>query len=141
MLMSSDRIPVCHVGSLPRSPTLSGLLIGHEASETIDATALAHEVESPTAHVINKQVAAGADVGNDGEQSRVGFQTYVPRERIPLCGSGRLSSGSGRDSSIRQGARAAVPSARPCAGEATPGRGGSRVRVRTFEYGTPGSAP
>ena len=39
----------------------------------------------------------------------------------PLCGSGRLSSGSGRDPSIRQYSRAAVPSARPCAGDkATP---------------------
>ena len=83
MLMSSDRILVSHVGSLPRSPTLSGLLISQEAGETIDAAALAHEVESATAHVINKQVAAGVDVGNDGEQSRVGFQTYVPR---CLCG-------------------------------------------------------
>jgi 5-methyltetrahydropteroyltriglutamate--homocysteine methyltransferase len=35
--------------------------------------------------VIGKQVEAGVDVGNDGEQSRVGFQTYVPR---CLCGFG-----------------------------------------------------
>ena len=84
MLMSSDRILVSHVGSLPRSATLSNLLISQEAGETIDAAALAHEVESATAHVINEQVAAGVDVGNDGEKSRVGFQTYVPRERIPL---------------------------------------------------------
>jgi hypothetical protein len=56
--MSSDRILVSHVGSLPRSPTLSGPLIGQEAGETVDAAALAHEVESATAHVINEQVAA-----------------------------------------------------------------------------------
>ena len=31
---------------------------------------------------------AGVDVGNDGEQSRVGFQTYVPR---CLCGFGGAS--------------------------------------------------
>jgi hypothetical protein len=35
--------------------------------------------------VIDKQVEAGVDVGNDGEQSRVGFQTYVYR---CLCGFG-----------------------------------------------------
>ncbi|WP_216856052.1 epoxyalkane--coenzyme M transferase [Acidisphaera sp. S103] len=35
--------------------------------------------------MIGKQVEAGVDVGNDGEQSRVGFQTYVPR---CLCGFG-----------------------------------------------------
>jgi 5-methyltetrahydropteroyltriglutamate--homocysteine methyltransferase len=85
MLMSTDRILVSHVGSLPRSERLSDLLIRQEAGETIDAAALAREVESATAHVIAKQVAAGVDVGNDGEQSRVGFQTYVPR---CLCGFG-----------------------------------------------------
>src|SRR5262244_958634 len=85
MLMSTDRILVSHVGSLPRPPTLSELLIRQEAGETIDAAELARQVEFATTHVIDKQVAAGVDVGNDGEQSRVGFQTYVPR---CLCGFG-----------------------------------------------------
>jgi 5-methyltetrahydropteroyltriglutamate--homocysteine methyltransferase len=85
MLMSTDRILVSHVGSLPRAETLSDLLIRQEAGETIDADELARQVEAATAHVIAKQVEAGVDVGNDGEQSRVGFQTYVPR---CLCGFG-----------------------------------------------------
>jgi 5-methyltetrahydropteroyltriglutamate--homocysteine methyltransferase len=63
MLMSSDRILVSHVGSLPRSATLSNLLISQEAGETIDAAALAREVEIATAHVIGKQVETGVDVG------------------------------------------------------------------------------
>jgi 5-methyltetrahydropteroyltriglutamate--homocysteine methyltransferase len=85
MLMSTDRILVSHVGSLPRAERLTNLLIRQEAGETIDTTELAREVETATAHVIGKQVDAGVDVGNDGEQSRVGFQTYVPR---CLCGFG-----------------------------------------------------
>jgi 5-methyltetrahydropteroyltriglutamate--homocysteine methyltransferase len=85
MLMSTDRILVSHVGSLPRAGRLTDLLIRQEAGETIDTTELAREVETATAHVIGKQVEAGVDVGNDGEQSRVGFQTYVPR---CLCGFG-----------------------------------------------------
>ena len=85
MLMSTDRILVSHVGSLPRPAKLSELLIRQEAGDAIDAAELAREVESATAHVIDKQVEAGVDVGNDGEQSRVGFQTYVPR---CLCGFG-----------------------------------------------------
>ena len=85
MLMSTDRILVSHVGSLPRSATLSELLIRQEAGDAIDAAALAREVETATAHVIAKQIEAGVDIGNDGEQSRVGFQTYVPR---CLCGFG-----------------------------------------------------
>jgi len=109
MLMSTDRILVSHVGSLPRPPTLSELLIRREAGETIDAAELAHQVEIATTHVIDKQVEAGVDVGNDGEQSRVGFQTYVPR---CLCGFGGESkrppsrdtvefSSSGRQTAMR----------------------------------------
>jgi methionine synthase II (cobalamin-independent) len=88
MLMRSDRILVSHVGSLPRSATLSDLLISQEAGEPIDAAGWAREVEIATAHVIGKQVEAGVDVGNDGEQSRVGFQTCVPR---CLCGFGTFT--------------------------------------------------
>jgi 5-methyltetrahydropteroyltriglutamate--homocysteine methyltransferase len=85
MLTSSDRILTTHVGSLPRNETLSDLLIRQEAGETIDTAELARQIESATAQVISYQVKAGVDIGNDGEQSRVGFQTYVPR---CLCGFG-----------------------------------------------------
>ena len=88
MLMSTDRILVSHVGSLPRAERLTDLLIRQEAGEAIDTAELAREVETATAHVIGKQVEAGVDVGNDGEQSRVAFQTYVPR---CLCGFGGAS--------------------------------------------------
>lgn len=89
MLTSTDRILVSHVGSLPRAEALSDLLIRQEAGETIDTAELAGRIETATAHVIAKQVESGVDVGNDGEQSRVGFQTYVPR---CLCGFGGESN-------------------------------------------------
>jgi 5-methyltetrahydropteroyltriglutamate--homocysteine methyltransferase len=79
MLQSSDRILITHVGSLPRNETLTELLIRQEAGEAIDRAALAREVESATSHIVAAQVKAGIDIGNDGEQSRVAFQTYVPR--------------------------------------------------------------
>ena len=85
MLFSTDRILVSHVGSLPRNEALADLLIRQEAGEVIDIADLARRVEAATADVIAKQVKAGVDVGNDGEQSRVGFQTYVPR---CMCGFG-----------------------------------------------------
>jgi len=88
MLMSTDRILVSHVGSLPRNEVLSDLLIRQEAGDAIDTAALARQVEMATAQTIEKQVKAGVDVGNDGEQSRVGFQTYVPR---CMCGFGGSS--------------------------------------------------
>ncbi len=85
MLASTDRILTTHVGSLPRNETLATLLVRQEAGDKIDTAALAREIEAATKTTIEKQVTAGVDVGNDGEQSRVGFQTYVPR---CLCGFG-----------------------------------------------------
>ena len=85
MLCSSSRILTTHVGSLPRNARLSDLLIRQEAGEAIDTAELAKHIETATAHAIAGQVEAGVDIGNDGEQSRVGFQTYVPR---CMCGFG-----------------------------------------------------
>jgi 5-methyltetrahydropteroyltriglutamate--homocysteine methyltransferase len=99
MLMSTGRILVSHVGSLPRSPALSDLLFRQEAGQT----ELARQVEIATAHVIGKQAEAGVDVGNDEDQSRVGFQTYVPR---CLCGFGGESKRPpSRDQSTSQAMR------------------------------------
>jgi len=85
MRASTDRILTTHVGSLPRNEGLALLLVREEAGEAIDKELLAREIEAATSHVITQQVKAGVDVGNDGEQSRVGFQTYVPR---CMCGFG-----------------------------------------------------
>jgi 5-methyltetrahydropteroyltriglutamate--homocysteine methyltransferase len=85
MLASTDRILTTHVGSLPRNETLADMLIRQEAGEAVDTARLAREIETATARTIEAQVKAGVDVGNDGEQSRVGFQTYVPR---CICGFG-----------------------------------------------------
>lgn len=77
MRRSEDRILTTHVGSLPRHPALSDLLIRDEAGESVDRTELRRLGESAVRHVVEHQVACGVDVINDGEQPRVGFQTYV----------------------------------------------------------------
>src|SRR3954469_16398926 len=79
MLRSNDRILTTHVGSLPRNQALTDLLIRDEAGERVDQTELAHQRASAVQHVVAQQLAAGVDVINDGEQPRVGFQTYVPQ--------------------------------------------------------------
>jgi 5-methyltetrahydropteroyltriglutamate--homocysteine methyltransferase len=86
MRMSTDRILVTHVGSLPRGDALNDLLIGAEGGEEVDARALEAEIESRVGEVIRRQLAAGIDIINDGEQGRVGFQTYV----APTEGACRL---------------------------------------------------
>lgn len=77
MMLSQERILVTHVGSLPRAAELSDLLIRKEAGETIDEARLGFLSAQAVSHVVSKQIAAGIDIVNDGEQPRVGFQTYV----------------------------------------------------------------
>ena len=88
MILSRDRILTTHVGSLPRNEKLSELLMAQEAGEPYDAALLADEMDRSVRHVVKKQVDAGIDVGNDGEQRRIGFQTYVPQR---MSGFGGVS--------------------------------------------------
>jgi 5-methyltetrahydropteroyltriglutamate--homocysteine methyltransferase len=81
MKHSEHRILTTHVGSLPRPPALRDLLVRQDRGETVDGAALAREAEAAVRHVFDKQLEAGIDVGNDGEQPRVGFSTY-PAKRM-----------------------------------------------------------
>jgi len=88
MIFSRDRILTTHVGSLPRNEKLSDLLVRQEAGEKFDTKEMAAEMDLAVTHVVDKQVSAGIDIGNDGEQQRVGFQTYVPQR---MSGFGGVS--------------------------------------------------
>src|SRR6266568_3134220 len=88
MIFSRDRILTTHVGSLPRNEKLSDLLVRQEAGEKFDAKEMAAELDKAVRHVVDKQASAGIDIGNDGEQQRVGFQTYVPQR---MSGFGGIS--------------------------------------------------
>ena len=87
MKRSDDRILTTHAGSLPRSPTLLEMLVRLSQREPVDAAALAREVEASTRHVIVRQLAAGIDVGNDGEQPRESFVTYVQHRMSGFSGA------------------------------------------------------
>jgi 5-methyltetrahydropteroyltriglutamate--homocysteine methyltransferase len=88
MILSRDRILTTHVGSLPRNEKLSDLLVRQEAGEKLDAKELDAEMNAAVSHVVDKQASAGIDIGNDGEQQRVGFQTNVPQR---MAGFGGVS--------------------------------------------------
>ena len=88
MIFSRDRILTTHVGSLPRNEKLSDLLVRREAGEKFDPKEMAAEMDKAVRHVVEKQASAGIDIGNDGEQQRVGFQTYVPQR---MSGFGGVS--------------------------------------------------
>jgi len=93
MILSRDRILTTHVGSLPRSEVLSEMLIDREEGKQLDDRQLADEMDRAVSHVIAKQAQAGIDIGNDGEQQRVGFQTYVPRRMSGFAGESKRRRG------------------------------------------------
>ncbi len=93
MIASRSRILTTHVGSLPRNGVLTDLLIRREAGEAVDAAALAAEMDRSVRAVVDAQVAAGIDIGNDGEQQRVGFQTYIPERMSGFGGESKRKVG------------------------------------------------
>jgi 5-methyltetrahydropteroyltriglutamate--homocysteine methyltransferase len=93
MILSRDRILTTHVGSLPRNEKLSELLVRREAGESYDQTQFDAAMEQAVRHVVAKQKEAGIDIGNDGEQQRVGFQTYVPRRMSGFGGESKRRRG------------------------------------------------
>jgi 5-methyltetrahydropteroyltriglutamate--homocysteine methyltransferase len=93
MLTSRDRILTTHVGSLPRNEVLTDLLIRREAGEAIDAATMAAEMDRSVRGVVEAQIAAGVDIGNDGEQQRVGFQTYIPARMSGFGGQSKRKVG------------------------------------------------
>jgi 5-methyltetrahydropteroyltriglutamate--homocysteine methyltransferase len=93
MITSRNRILTTHVGSLPRNETLSELLVRREAGEAYDKAQFDAEMDKAVAHVVERQKAAGIDIGNDGEQQRVGFQTYVPARMSGFAGESKRRRG------------------------------------------------
>lgn len=77
MQRSNRRILTTHTGSLPRPPELTALYARRTRGEAVDPAELAAAIESALRWVVPKQIAAGIDVGNDGEQQREAFFLHV----------------------------------------------------------------
>jgi len=99
MKRSTERILTTHTGSLPRPWDLTTLLEQLDAGTLADPSAFERRVREAVVEVVRKQIDAGVDVVNDGEQGKVGYSTYVrhrltgfggqsavaPRSAIPSC--------------------------------------------------------
>ena len=81
MKRSTDRILTTHTGSLPRPPELAAMLEAKDTGSAPDPEAFDAHVRAAVAEAVRKQVEAGVDVVSDGEQSKVGYSTYV-RHRL-----------------------------------------------------------
>ena len=81
MKRSTERILTTHTGSLPRPRDLTAMLEAMDAGTAPDPAAFEARVRRAIADVVRRQVDAGVDVVNDGEQGKVGYSTYV-RHRL-----------------------------------------------------------
>jgi 5-methyltetrahydropteroyltriglutamate--homocysteine methyltransferase len=86
--LSSERILTTHAGSLPRPPALTELFARRAGGEAIDEAALEAQIEAATRWVVPKQLEAGVDIVNNGEQPREAFFLYVQRRMSGFGGRG-----------------------------------------------------
>ena len=87
MKRSAERILTTHTGSLPRPWDLTATLEALDVGTLPDATTFERRVRDAVAEVVRKQIAAGVDIVNDGEQGKVGYSTYVRHRLTGFDGS------------------------------------------------------
>src|SRR6185503_5740738 len=74
---STERFLTTHTGSLPRPAELIRTMYAKEEGVPVDAAALDARIRAAVAEVVGRQVEAGVDLVNDGEQSKPSYATYV----------------------------------------------------------------
>ena len=86
MKHSQARILTTHAGSLPRSEALVALQVARFKGDVVDDTEMAAAVVESTREVIDRQLECGIDIGNNGEQARESFFTYVQHRMSGFAG-------------------------------------------------------
>ena len=89
MKRSETRILTTHAGSLPRPEVLNAMFVRKSRGEPVDADELARMCAQATRACVARQLDAGIDVGNDGEQSRGSFFTHVTERMSGFGGASR----------------------------------------------------
>jgi 5-methyltetrahydropteroyltriglutamate--homocysteine methyltransferase len=88
MRRSDERILTTHTGSLPRPPALTQLYARRARGEAVDNEAIDAGGRAAVAGIVGKQIAAGLDVIDNGEQTRESFVLYLRDRLTGLGGSG-----------------------------------------------------
>jgi len=89
MQRSRDRILTTHTGSLPRPPALTKLYARRARGEAVDAAEIEQAGHAALQAIVPKQIEAGIDIGNNGEQQREGFFLHVRHRMTGFGGSWR----------------------------------------------------
>jgi len=87
MQWSRERILTTHTGSLPRPPELVRLYVERARGGAVDPAELDRQGKAALDHIIERQIASGVDVGNNGEQQREAFFLYVRHRMSGFGGS------------------------------------------------------
>jgi 5-methyltetrahydropteroyltriglutamate--homocysteine methyltransferase len=77
MKQPASRILTTHVGSLPRPHDLLDLMKARASGQTVDEQVYQERVRRAVIDIVKQQKDAGIDVVSDGEQSKIGFFSYV----------------------------------------------------------------
>ena len=88
MQLSTDRFLTTHTGSLPRPDDLVRMMYAKEEGVPVERAALAERVRRAVAEVVEKQIAAGIDLVDDGEMSKPSYATYVKDRLAGFGGAG-----------------------------------------------------
>jgi 5-methyltetrahydropteroyltriglutamate--homocysteine methyltransferase len=74
---SADRILTTHVGSLPRSSTVTDVVFAREQGQAIADSEFARVIAPAVREVVARQCAADIDIVSDGEMSKISYATYI----------------------------------------------------------------
>ena len=95
MERSTRRMLTTHTGSLPRPPTVVELLLAEQKQPGSRTAELLSAVREAVKGVVAKQVEAGIDVINDGEQGRTDYTTHVKDRLTGFDGPSSPALGTG----------------------------------------------
>ncbi len=71
------KLPVTHVGSLPRSQEVVDFIFAREHGREYDQAAFDRCMRDAVSATVKRQVDAGVDIVSDGETSKISYATYV----------------------------------------------------------------
>ena len=92
MKRSTERILTTHAGSLPRPEQLNVLYVKRARGEALGPGEIAAAGLDALRAIVPKQVAAGIDVGNNGEQQHDSFFLYLKERLTGLGGTWQRAS-------------------------------------------------
>ncbi len=89
--MAKGQILTTHTGSLPRPDDLVQIMWARGDGIPVDQAALDARVASAVQEIVDKQLAAGISIVNDGEMSKPSYATYV-KDRLHGFGGSSIEN-------------------------------------------------